>query len=96
MVWETWTGEVTSGGQDSSVLYILYSCVTVQYSAVIYEQPYIETHWAWNVLEMEILCNFQKLMSSPETFRDDSIGPKESPKKIGGPNDGAKEPGPIF
>ena len=48
------------------------------------------------MLEMEILCNFQKLMSTPESFRDDSLGPKESPKKIGGPKDGAKEPGPIF
>ena len=35
-------------------------------------------------------------MSTPETCRDYGLGPKEWPKKIWGPNVGAKEPGPFF
>ena len=45
---------------------------------------------------MEILCNFEKLMSPSETFRDDSQGPKESPQKNLGPKARAKQPGGFF
>ena len=39
---------------------------------------------------------FSKVDSPPETFRDDGLGPKDLAKKIGGPKDRWKEPGPIF
>ena len=42
------------------------------------------------------IMQFSKVYAPPETFRGDGLGPKESPKKIGGPKDGAKEPGGFF